>query len=114
MHAPSQTCISSGQMTDNICEIETTALTHVACAPRNSGVLLTEFAAAYPSVNHSWIFSVLENNGLPDFLCRFLRSIHRDSITHVEFAGAKRGQFFHGKRSTTRLSCEWLSVCNVL
>ena len=90
---PSQRCISSGQMTDNIFGIETTALAHVACAPQDSGVLLTDFASAYSSVNHSWIFSVFENTGLPDFLCRFLRSIYRDSITHVEFAGAERGQF---------------------
>ena len=80
-------------MTDNIFEIETTALAHVACAPQESGVLLTDFAAAYPSVNHSWIFSVLENTRLPSFLCRFLRSIYSDNITHVEFAGADRGQF---------------------
>ena len=31
---PSQRCISSRQMTDNIFEIETTALAHVACAPQ--------------------------------------------------------------------------------
>ena len=80
-------------MTDNIFEIETTALVHVACAPQESGALLTDFAAAYPSVNHSWIFSVIENTGLPAFLCRFLRNIYRDGITHVEFAGAERGQF---------------------
>ena len=95
---PSQRCISSRQMTDNIFETETTALAHVACAPQDSGILLTDFAAAYPSVNHSWIFSVLENTGLPGFLCRFLRSIYRDSITHVEFAGAQRGQFRMARR----------------
>ena len=89
----SQRCISTRQMTDNIFEIETTALAHVACAPQDSGVLLTDFAAAYPSVNHSWIFSFLEHIGLPDFLCRFLRSTYKDSITHVEFSGADRGQF---------------------
>ena len=89
----SQRCISSRKMTDNIFEIESTAVARVACAPQNSGILLTDFAAAYPSVHHSWIFSVLEHTGLPDFLCRFLRSIYRDSITHVEFAGAERGQF---------------------
>ena len=55
--------------------------------------VLTDFAAAYLSVNHSWIFSVLENSGLLHFLCRFLRSIYSDSIAHVEFAGAGRGQF---------------------
>ena len=110
----SQRCISFRQMTDYIFETESTALAHVACPPRDSGVLLTDFAASYPSVNHSWIFSVLEHTGLPDFLCHFLRSIFWESITHVEFVGAKRGQFFHVQRSMTKLSCEWLSVCNGL
>ena len=64
---PSQRRISARQMTDNIFEIETTALAHVACAPRESGILLTDFAAAYPSVNHSWIFHVLEGKELPEF-----------------------------------------------
>ena len=59
----SHRCISSRQMTDNILEIETTALAHDACVPQDSGVLSTDFAAASPSVNHSWIFSVLENTG---------------------------------------------------
>ena len=36
---PSQRCISTRQMTDNIFEIETTALAHVARAPQDSGVL---------------------------------------------------------------------------
>ena len=36
---------------------------------------------------------MLENTGLPDFLCRFLRRIYKDNITHVELAGAERGQF---------------------
>ena len=83
---PSQRCISSRQMTDNIFEIETTALAHVACAPRESGILLTDFAAAYPSVNHSWIFHVLEQAELLEFISRFLRRIYCDSTTLVKFA----------------------------
>ena len=75
-------------MTYNIFEIETTALAHVAGAPQESGIFLTDFAAAYPSVNHSWIFSVIEKTELPDFIRRFLRSIYNDITTHVEFAGA--------------------------
>ena len=90
---PSQRCISSRQMTDNIFEIETTALAHVACALRESGIPLTYFAAALPSVNHSWILFVIEKTELPDFISRILRSIKNDSTTHVEFAGATRGQF---------------------
>ena len=94
-------------MTDNIFENETTALAHVACAPQGSGVLLTDFAAEYPSVNHVRILSVIENTGLPCFLCRFLRSIESDSITHVEFAGADRGTILYDQKCTTELSNEW-------
>ena len=47
---PSQRFISARQMTDNIFEIETTALARVPC----------DFAASYLSVNHSWTFHVLE------------------------------------------------------
>ena len=89
---PSQRCISSRQMNDNIFEIETTAIAHVACA-RESGILLTDFAASYPGVNHSWIFQVLENAELSEFICRFLRMIYCDSTTHVEFTGKTRGHF---------------------
>ena len=42
---------------------------------KNQSVLLTDFAAAYPSAKYSWIFSVIENTGLPGFLCRFLKKI---------------------------------------
>ena len=61
-------------MTDNIFEIETTALAHVACSPQESGIPWTDFAAAYPSINHSWILSVIEKTELPDSISRFLRS----------------------------------------
>ena len=45
------------------------------------GILLTDFSAAYPSVNHCWIFQVLEKAKLPEFICRFLRRIYCDSTT---------------------------------
>ena len=89
----SQRCVSVKQMTDNIFEIETTPLAHVACAPQESGMLLADFAAAYLCVNHSWIFHVLEKTELPEFIGRFQRSIYDDSTTRVEFVGVTRGQF---------------------
>ena len=87
---PSQRCISSRQMTDNIFEIETPLWPMWRVLRKNQVSLLTDVAAAYPSVNHSWIFSVLENTGLRGFLCRFLRSIYSDSITHVELIRGSR------------------------
>ena len=89
----SRRCISSMQMTDVIFEVETTALAHVACSLQESGILLTNFAAAYPDFNHSWTFLVLEKAELPEFICRFLRMIYCNSTTQVEFAGRSRRQF---------------------
>ena len=80
-------------MTDNIFEIETTALAHDACTMRDSVSQLTDFACAYPSVNHTCIFSLLEKAGLPVFIRQFLRMIHSNSVTDVEFAGKTGGQF---------------------
>ena len=36
------------------------------------GILLTDFAAACPSANHSWIFHVLKKAASPEFISRFL------------------------------------------
>ena len=58
-------------MTDNILEIEARALAHQACKTTDSRILLTDFACAYPSVNHSWIFDVLEKAELPAFIRLF-------------------------------------------
>ena len=91
---PAQRCISSRRMTDNIFEVEATALAHVACATRESNILLTDSADAYTSVNHSWIFHVFEKAEVPGFIYRFLRMIHCNSTTEVEFGEKTRGQFF--------------------
>ena len=80
-------------MTDNILEFETTALPHDAGTPQEQGIPLTDFAAACPGANHSWILSVLEKTELPEFSCRFLRRIYNDSTALVEFAGGTRGPF---------------------
>ena len=80
IHA-AQRCVSSRQMTDHIFEIETAALVHYACTTSDSGILLTDFACAYPSVNQSWIFHVLEKAGLPMFVPQFLRMVYNNSVT---------------------------------
>ena len=111
---PSKRCISSRQMTDNIFEIETTALAHVACAPRESGILLTDFAAAYPCVNHSWIFHVPEKTEVPKFICRFLqKNLLRVRCT----CGICRNAPWtipHGQGCEARLSCERIPICDGL
>ena len=59
----------------------------MACASQESGILVTDFAAAYPSVNHSWIFFVLQRAELPEFICRFC-SLQESGILLTDFAAA--------------------------
>ena len=89
---PAQRCISSRKMT--IISSRWRRLPwHVACATRDSGILVTDFACAYPGVIHSWIFHVLEKPELPVFIRQFVRMIYNNSMTEVEFPGKARGQF---------------------
>ena len=74
-------------MTDNIFEIETTVLVHFACAPRESGVLLTDFAAA-------WFY-------LPILANYLQRQHHRRGIR-----GGNSETILYGQRCETRLSRE--------
>ena len=99
-------------MTDNIFEVETTALAHAACVPQESSILLTDFAAAYPSVNHSWIVHVLEKAELPEFIRRFLRMICCNGAAQVEIAGENQGTIPHGQGREAKLSCERLLICS--
>ena len=81
-------------MTVNIFVVETTALARVACATQESGTPLTYFAAAYLSVNHSWISHFVDTAELPRFICRFFRSLDVNSIMEFDLAGKTIGQFF--------------------
>ena len=54
---------------------------------------IADVAAAYPSVNHSWIFHVLEKASARIHLPVFTNDLLCNSITQVQFAGRTRGQF---------------------
>ena len=101
-----QRCKSCRQMTDNIFEVETTAVAHFACAT------LTDFACAYPCVNRSWIFHVLEKAELPGFVQQFLRMIHNNGVTDFEFVGKTRGQFLMARGVRQGCLASGFFVCN--
>ena len=79
---------------------------------RETGFLLTDFAAACPGVNHSLIFHVLEKAELPDFNCRFLRRIYCNSTTHVEFAGRTTGHFLMARNVRRGCPASGFLFCN--
>ena len=66
-------------------------MAHRACALEDSGILLTDFAGANPSVDHRWIFEVRARAQIPPFLSNFLARINvfvtmdEEFGEHVEF-----------------------------
>ena len=89
----SQRCVTQRIMTDNIFEIETAAVALRTRYTEDPGTILSDFSCAYPSVDHRWIFLVLERAGVPLSLWLFLRGIYNDPTTSVEHASTLRGQF---------------------
>ena len=72
-------------MKDNIFEVETTVLAHLACETRNS-IFFIDIVCAYPRVNLSWIIHDIDKAEVPRYACRFLRSIYFNGTAEVEFA----------------------------
>ena len=54
-------------MSDNILEIDTSALAQCTCILRDSGILWADFACANLGANQWWIFRVLDMAGIPRF-----------------------------------------------
>ena len=62
--------------------------------PNECGILFTDFACAYPSVHHRWIFRVLQKSELSQLpTVFFLPRICNESTTAVEHAGEVRSHF---------------------
>ena len=82
-------------MVANIWALEGKSLLHkVSCQYDGRGVhLLTDFAAAFPSVLHSWVRAVLEALGLPLPLLRFLLVLYENSATTIVYDFMPRGSF---------------------
>ena len=63
--------------TENIVDLDTTSRTFSNIEPvSNIPVICTfDFAAAFPSVNHSWILRILRASGFPDGFCNLVRGL---------------------------------------
>eukprot|EP00959_Pyramimonas_sp_CCMP1952_P278251 5817177-Pyramimonas_sp.AAC.1 len=58
-----------------------------------SGILFTDFKAAFPSLIVSWILAVLDAMGVPGEVCGFYRELYRDSVAVINFPGATGIEF---------------------
>ena len=58
---------------------------------RSAAAILFDFATAFPSIAHDWIFLVLERLGIPEDIRRLLRLLYSNVVSLMLFAGAVAG-----------------------
>jgi hypothetical protein len=90
------------RMSDNLVEIDSLALHLDQNYNTGSGVILFDFASAFPSLSHDYIFAALHRLGVPPMILRALHSLYQrcrasvaidgcDVIFIEIFAGIKQG-----------------------
>ena len=84
---PSQRRISAKHMTDDIFEIETTALAHAGCVPRSFFFFKKKKLLPHVRVGIMQGSSMYwRKTEMPEFICHFWQIINYDSTTRVELA----------------------------
>jgi endonuclease/exonuclease/phosphatase family metal-dependent hydrolase len=89
-------------ITDNILETESLAIRFVKFYAAKSGIVLFDFAAAFPSLAHRWIFTVLRTMQFPEWLIDIIKRLYGvcsiellyGAVSHQPFcalAGIKQG-----------------------
>ena len=90
--SPQQRGFVSGRAAhDNIIELEAAMLSASSTSVRSAAAVFFDFANAFPSIAHVWIFAVLERLGVPDRVIRFVRALYHDCRALLCFAGAVVG-----------------------
>jgi endonuclease/exonuclease/phosphatase family metal-dependent hydrolase len=78
---------------DNVLETEASAVHFARFFGDSSGIVLLDLAAAFPSLAHSWIFSVLKKMGVPRFFRRALAKLYRKVNITILFGGSATAGF---------------------
>jgi endonuclease/exonuclease/phosphatase family metal-dependent hydrolase len=72
---------------DNILETESFMMHSTKWFDDKAGLLLLDFAAAFPSVAHRWIFAVLKAMGIPTFIFKAIQELYVDCSVEMIFGG---------------------------
>ena len=60
-----------------------------ALSEPNAVAIFFDFAAAFPSVEHSFIQKMLRARGWPAFLCRFVDILYNNIFCHISINGIR-------------------------
>jgi hypothetical protein len=102
VHGNQRGFVRGRRMQDNIIEAESLAIHLCRHFASVSGIVLFDFASAFPSLGHSFIFAALRRLGVPDYIIMAIRKLYTHctasiligGCSHVEInirAGIKQG-----------------------
>ena len=101
--SPMQRGFIQGRMLcDNIIELETSMLVNSATS-RFAACVLFDFATAFPSIAHRWLFAVLEAYGVPSEVLNLIKALYSDCEALLCFGGSVVGKI--GVRSGIKQGC---------
>eukprot|EP00972_Heterocapsa_arctica_P077373 11411530-Heterocapsa_arctica.AAC.1 len=72
---------------DNILDIEAAALAHQILNNNDSGMILMDFGAAFPSLLNCWIFFVLNNMCIDARIINFFTALYADTLAGIFLRG---------------------------
>jgi hypothetical protein len=85
--------IKDRQLGDNRVEIEAYGILLSMMASTMPAMAFFDFRAAFPSVQHAWLFFVLVHMGLPTRIVEAIRKLYNNCIVHLVFGGARHPGF---------------------
>jgi hypothetical protein len=80
-------------ITDNILETESMAIRFVKYYAAKSGIVLFDFAAAFPSLAHCFIFLVLLTMKFPQFLIDIIRKLYEECLIELLYGAEAHEPF---------------------
>jgi hypothetical protein len=75
------------RLQDNIIEAESLAIHLCKHFAAESGMILFDFASAFPSLGHSFIFAALRRLGVPDYILTALRKLYTHCTASILIGG---------------------------
>ena len=94
--------VSGRQMLMNIIDVDTAAQT-ISIRSTRGAILLFDFRAAFPSMDHAFIWDTLKFSGIPSQFISAIQSLYRNNRHHIRV----NGQLYEGPtvRSGVRQGC---------
>ena len=80
-------------MGDNILEIEAYGIILSMMASMLPAMAFFDFRAAFPSIQHAWLFFVLEHMRMPMRIVRAIRKLYTNCFVHLVFGGTRHRGF---------------------